>query len=149
MKKLLPLVLLLIFAFTGCNNDAPGSEIQLRNYGFDGITEIRLQNCHNGEYTVLRTEEEIAAITAFLSQIVGADPESGKGYYEGSYAIQCIYEDGEAFSLAFGDSDCFYIGQGGDGYPLRYKLTGKTTKNDIIPFFSQFDQSDFQWEATE
>ena len=141
MRKIIALTLLLIFTCTGCKSDAPGSEIQLKNYGFDGVTEIRIQNCHNGEFTILLDADDISAVTAFLSEIVGADPESGKGYYEGSYAIQCFYEDGEEFSLAFGDSDCFYMGKGSDGYPLRYKLAGKTVKADIVPFFSQFDQS--------
>ena len=145
MKKILVLLLILL-TLSGCKSDAPGSEIQLKNYGFDGVTEIRIQNCHNGEYTILRDAADIAAVTAFLSEMVGTDPESGKGYYEGSYAIKCIYSDGEEFSLAFGDSDCFYMGKGGDGYPLRYQLTGKTVKGDIVPFFSQFDQSGFQWD---
>lgn len=147
MKRILALIfaLWITFAFPGCSSDAPGSEIQLKNYGFDGVTEIRLQNCHNGEFTVILDENDIAAITAFLSEVVGANPESGKGYYEGTYAIKCIYEDGEEFSLAFGDSDCFYMGKGSDGYPLRYHMTGKTIKDDIVPFFSPFDQSGFQW----
>ena len=145
MKKVLALLLILL-TLSGCKSDAPGSEIQLKNHGFDGVTEIRLQNCHNGEFTVLLDESDIASVTAFLSEVVGADPESGKGYYEGTYAVKCIYEDGEEFSLAFGDSDCFYMGKGGDGYPLRYQLKGKTIKNDIVPFFSQFDQSGFQWD---
>ena len=145
MKKVLVLLLILL-TLSGCKSDAPGSEIQLKNYGFDGVTEIRLQNCHNGEFTVLLDEADIASVTAFLSEVVGADPESGKGYYEGTYAVKCIYEDGEEISLAFGDSDCFYMGKSGDGYPLRYRLTGKTVKDDIVPFFSQFDQSGFQWD---
>ena len=146
MKKVLTLFLIILLTLSGCKSDAPGSEIQLKNYGFDGVTEIRLQNCHNGEVTVLLDEADIASVTAFLSEVVGANPESGKGYYEGTYAVKCIYEDGEEFSLAFGDSDCFYMGKGGDGYPLRYQLTQKTVKDDIIPFFSQFDQSGFQWD---
>ena len=138
MKKFLVLLFILILTFTGCKSNAPGSEVQLKNYGFDGVTEIHLQNCHNGEYIILQAEEEITAITAFLSDVVGTDPESGKGYYEGTYAITCYYEDGEEFALAFGDSDCFYMGKGGDGYPIRYQLAGKTIKDDIVPFFSQF-----------
>ena len=141
MKKLVAFVLCLAFLFAGCKSDAPGSEIQLKNYGFDGVTEIRLQNCHNGEVTVLLDEADIASVTAFLSEVVGADPESGKGYYEGTYAVNCIYEDGEEFSLAFGDSDCFYMGKGGDGYPIRYLLTGMTIADDVVPFFARFDQS--------
>ena len=143
MKKLLALFLslFLIFSITGCKDDAPGSEIQLKNYGFDGVTEIRIQNCHNGEYTILREDADIASVTAFLSEIVGTDPESGKSYYEGSYAIKCIYADGEEFSLAFGDSDCFYMGKGGDGYPIRYLLSGMTIADDVVPFFTRFDQS--------
>lgn len=138
MKKFLTLFILLLLTFPGCKGNAPGTEIQLKNYGFDGVTEIHLQNCHNGEYTILQDDEEITVITAFLSEVVGTDPESGKGYYEGTYAITCYYDDGEEFSLAFGDSDCFYMGSGSDGYPIRYQLAGKTIKDDIVPFFSQF-----------
>lgn len=143
MRKNLSLVFILIFTLSGCKGEAPGSEIQLKNYGFDGVTEIRIQNCHNGEYTILQENADITAVTAFLSEVVGVNPESGKGYYEGTYAITCIYEDGEEFSLAFGDSDCFYMGKGGDDYPIRYLLSGMTVADDIVPFFSRFDQSGF------
>ena len=141
MKKIVAFVLCLAFLFAGCKDSAPGSEIQLKNYGFDGVTEIHLQNCHNGEYTILLEADDISAITAFLSEVVGVDSGSGKGYYEGSYTIECIYANGEAFSLAFGDSDCFYMGKGSDGYPIRYLLTGMTIADDVVPFFARFDQS--------
>ena len=48
--------------------------------------------------------------------------------------------------MAFGDSDCFYMGDYGDGYPIRYLLEEITVKEDVIPFFSQFDTSGFQWK---
>ena len=141
MKKFLAFVLCLALLFAGCKGDAPGSEIQLKNYDFDGVTEIRIQNCHNGEYTILLEADDISAITTFLSEIVGTDSGSGKGYYEGTYAIICYRNDETVFSMSFGDSDCFYTGKGGDGYPIRYLLTGMTIADDVVPFFARFDQS--------
>ena len=38
----------------------------------------------------------------------------------------------------YSDSDCFFYGEGDDGYPIRYALTGKTIKGDVVPFFEQF-----------
>ncbi|MBQ8834745.1 MAG: hypothetical protein IJ001_07470 [Oscillospiraceae bacterium] len=143
-------VLLMIFCIAlilvGCGQNGPESEISLSEFNLAGVTEITLNNCHNGEKTTLTDAEDIAAVTDFLQSVTGADPQSGKGYYEGSYVVQ-LYRDGEeVLSIGFGDSDCFYMGDFGDGYPARYVLTDITVSSDVIPFFSRYDESGFVWE---
>ena len=143
MKKLLSLILasVLVFTLFGCNKDSTGSEVKLADLDFSTVNRISLQNCHNGEYTTILEENDISAITSFLKKVTGTDSGSGKGYYEGTYAIICYRNDETVFSMAFGDSDCFYTGKGGDGYPIRYLLTGMTIADDVVPFFARFDQS--------
>ena len=144
LKKSVVLFLLLILALTiaGCKSDAPGGEIQLgREFDFTGVTKISLTNAHNGNITFITEEEDIAEITAFVGETVGKNMGSGKGYYEGSYSLSFYDENGAFFSLGYGDSDCFYMGAGEDGYPVRYILCHINISDDVIPFFSQFDQS--------
>ena len=145
MKKFNVLLLLLILALTiaGCKNDAPGGEIQLgREYDFAGVTRISLTNAHNGNTTFITEEDAIAEITAFVGETVGKRVGSGKGYYEGSYSLSFYDETGKFFSMGYGDSDCFYMGEGGDGYPIRYVLCHINISDDVIPFFSRFDRSE-------
>lgn len=139
------LLWLLCVVLSGCGRDVPSSGMSLSVLDFKDATHISLQNCHNGSITIITDAADIAAIAEFVESVTGADPESGKGYYEGSYSIT-VYRGKEIIeTLAFGDSDCFFIGDYGDGYPIRYTMTNKTVSQDVIPFFSQFDQSGFIW----
>lgn len=144
-KNSVVLFLLLILAVTiaGCKGDTPGGEIQLgREYDFTDVTKISLTNAHNGNTTFITEEHDIAEITAFVGETVGKSVGSGKGYYEGSYSLSFYNETGEFFSVGYGDSDCFYMGEGEDGYPIRYVLCHINIADDVIPFFSRFDQSE-------
>lgn len=146
MKKQLFWIMAFIVAclLLGCT-DAPAADLRLSDPDLSGTDQIRMQNAHNGLFTVITDPQDIAEITAFLQQFAGSDPESGKGYYEGTYQLQFYRADAEIFSIAFGDSDCFYTGKGADGYPLRYLLPEQTIREKVIPFLSQFDQSGFEW----
>jgi len=147
MKKRLFLVLItaLLLMLVSCKEELPAA-FSLSDCDLSGVDQIRMQNAHNGQFTILSDPDDIAAITAFLQKVVGTDPESGKGYYEGTYQLQFFRADALIFSMAFGDSDCFYTGKGADGYPLRYLLPDNTIREKVIPFFSQFDRSGFEWE---
>lgn len=119
------------------------------------VNQIKLQNCHNGKYTFLSDEVAISEICAFLNGIVGVDYGSSKGYYEGTYAVTLQFSDtSEYFTVVFGDSSSFNLGQGDDGYPIRYELLGLEIQ-DVVEFLSQYDSSGFDWamlgqtEATE
>ena len=152
MKKLLVFILVLIFvlAIAGCKSDAPGGEIQLgREFDFSGITQVQLTNCHNGQATIITDEEKIAEIIAFVGEPIGKAMGSGKGFYEGSYSVVFSDENGETFSMAYGDDNVFYMGKGDDGYPIRYHLTNITISDDVIPFFSQYDKSSMMWDETK
>lgn len=119
------------------------------------VNQIKLQNLHNGQYTFLSDEAAISEICAYLAGISGADYGSSKGYYEGTYAVTLQFSDtSEYFSVVFGDSSSFNLGQGDDGYPIRYELLNCEIL-DVVAFFSQYDSSGFEWamlgqaEATE
>ena len=144
MKRLLALLLVLTFALitVGCQKDAPGGEIQLgREYNFDGVTQVKLVNAHNGYSTTITAETDIANIISFVGDTVGKPLGSGKGYYEGSYSVEFYDENGKTFSIGYGDDNVFYTGKGTDGYPIRYRLIHINISDDVIPFFSQYDQS--------
>ena len=148
MKKLLVVVLILIFVFAiaGCKSDAPGGEIQLgEEFDFSGVTQVELVNVHNEYSTTITDETDIANIISFVGDTIIKPLGSGKGYYEGSYSVVFFYDNGEEFILTFGDDTVLYMGEGDDGYPIRYRLTDKTISDDVIPFFSQFDQSGMVW----
>lgn len=152
MKRIIAFILVVTLAsvIVGCKNDAPGGEIQLgREYDFGGVTSVKLVNGHNGYSTTITDEKNIAEITEFVGETVGKIQGSGKGYYEGSYSVVFYYENGETFLLTFGDSDWFYMGKGDDGYPIRYILCHINISDDVIPFFSQYDQSGMEWDKAE
>lgn len=141
------LILLLcsVLLLTGCSQESVAAEAALVDHIPQGITKIALQNAHNGQYTFIEDTGVITQISDFLRTVTGTGAESGKGYYEGSYSITMYQEEEAVFSMAFGDSDCFYMGKYGDGYPIRYLLKDITITEDVIPFFSQFDSSGFLW----
>lgn len=119
------------------------------------VNQIKLQNLQNGQYTFLSDEAAISEICAYLDGIVGADYGSSKGYYEETYAVTLQFSDtSEYFSVVFGDSSSFNLGQGDDGYPIRYELLDREIL-DVVEFFSQYDSSGYEWamlgqaEATE
>lgn len=152
MKNLKALFLVLVFAavIAACKNDAPGGEIQVGiEHDLGGATQVKLVNGHNGYSTTITDENDIAEIAAFVGETIGKSQGSGKGYYEGSYSVVFSYEDGEEFTLVYGDSDCFYMGKGEDGYPIRYILCHINITDDVIPFFSQYDQSGMVWGKTD
>ena len=145
-----PILLTLMLMFAGCKNDAPGGEIQLgREFDFSGVNQVKLVNGHNGFTSFITDENAIAEITSFVGETIGKSLGSGKGYYEGSYSVVFSYENGEEFSLSYGDDDFFYVGLGDDGYPVRYALCHINISDDVIPFLAQYDQSNFVWSEVE
>ena len=141
-------ILILTFCVVGCKGDAPGGEIQIgREYAFSGILQVKLVNGHNGYSTVITDETDMANIISFVEDTVGKPLGSGKGYYEGSYTVVFSDEEGKEFLLTYGDDNVFYMGTGDDGYPIRYRLIHQTIAEDIIPFFSRYDQSGMDRET--
>ena len=148
MKKLLVFILVMIFALAlaGCKSDAPGGEIQIgREYDFSGVTHVKLVNGHNGYSTIITDETDMANVISFVGDTIGKPLGSGNGYYEGSYSVEFFYDNDEEFSLTYGDDTVFYLGEGDDGYPIRYQLIHINISDDVIPFFSQYDQSGMVW----
>ena len=145
MKRLFvfTLILIVVLAIAGCKNDAPGGEIQIgREYDFSGVTQVELINGHNGYSTTIIDEADMAEIISFVGDTVGKPLGSGKDYYEGSYCVVFSYDNGEEFLLTYGDDTVFYLGEGDDGYPVRYRLIHiDISSDDVIPFFSKYDQS--------
>lgn len=139
MKRIFTVLLILCICLSGCGQ-APAKTMDLKDVPCQDITAIHLTNCHNGKVTVIRDSEDIARILAFLQSFRGNGGHSGKGYYEGSYALALFQGQEQAFSMAFGDSDCFFCGKGEDGYPVRYLLEPGSV-DSVIAFFSVFDES--------
>ena len=139
MKRIFCLLLLLCLLLPGCSQ-SPEKTMDLKEVLSRDITAIHLTNCHNGKVTVIRDSEDIARILAFLQSFRGNGGHSGKGYYEGSYALALFQGQEQVFSMAFGDSDCFFSGKGEDGYPVRYLLE-QGSVDSVIAFFSVFDES--------
>ena len=148
MKRLiLPLMLCALLLLTACGRNDVAQKAALADHIPDTVTKIVLQNCHNGQFTAITDAGTMERIKDFLRTVTGSGAESGKGYYEGSYSIAFYQGEETVFFMAFGDSDCFYMGDYGDGYPIRYRLDDMTVKADVIPFLAQFDTSGFQWNG--
>ena len=110
------------------------------------VEKIALKNLHNGMTTDIESAGSIAKICDYLRTLYGVNDGSGKGYYEGSYELTIYLNDSsEFYAIAFGDSDCFYLGKGADGYPVRYQLLGTKIEN-VISNLSTFDSSGFVWD---
>lgn len=109
-----------------------------------GITEIRIRNLHNGDYTTITDQYEIQLISDFIAQVHGENPMSSKGYYGGCYEVQMYNGSEKVFGFGFGDDESFNYGMHSDGYPMRYELRG-VNREDVIRFFSRFDSSGFDW----
>ncbi len=151
MKKLFAVIfaLILVLSIAGCKGNVPGGEIQIgRAYDLSGITQVQLINGHNGYSTIITNETDIASIISFVGDTVGKPLGSGKGYYEGSYSVVLTFGNDEEFRLTYGDDTAFYMGEGDDGYPVRYRLVHMNISDDVIPFFSRYDQSGMVWSET-
>lgn len=105
---------------------------------FSAVNSVHLKNLHNGHTTFL-TPDAIPEITAFVqTSVAGKDGVSARGYYEGSYALTFYEDKTEVFSIGFGDTETFYYGEYGDGYPVRYTLDGITI-DEVTTFLGQYD----------
>ena len=103
------------------------------------VDTVVLTNLHNGEETEITEPGDVQEILDFLEYTEGRFPESGKGWSEGSYELS-FRAGREILRVSFGDSPCFYTGEYGDGYPIRYHFYGHSIE-EVIRFFSRFDSS--------
>lgn len=113
--------------------------IRFADADFSAVTKVRLQNFHGGAVSYLEDPEDIESVAAVMRTVSGVEGTSARGYYEGSYSLEFYVEDTCIFSIGFGDSDSFFIGEYGDGYPIRYTLESHKI-GEIIDFLSQFDE---------
>ncbi len=139
MKRMLLVLVLVALVLAGCGK--PEMTAAFREMDVSDVTRVQIQNLHNGKYSLVTDPESLEEICAYVKGVSGVSGESGKGYYEGSYAV-ALYAEGEEpfFNIGFGDEDVFYYGEGADGYPIRYHLVDLTIK-DTTAFFSRFDSS--------
>jgi len=122
-------------------------KIDFRSWKYAPVNKFILTNLHNGRTTVVSDDTEPDAvynIIEFMRTVRGNHAHSAKGYYEGSYAVECYANDKLLYSMAFGDSPSIYFGEYGDGYPCRFDLEEKTIE-EVIDFFSQYDESGMNW----
>lgn len=139
MKRLALVLAFVALLLAGCGK--PEMTVSFSEMDFGDVTQVRIQNFHNGVYSFVTDPESVEEICDYLKSVSGVAGESGKGYYEGSYAV-ALYSGSEEpfFHFGFGDEDVFYYGEGKDGYPIRYHLVDLTIK-DTTAFFSQYDSS--------
>ena len=112
------------------------------------VTQITLVNGHNGYSTTITDKTDMANIIFFVGETIGKPIGNGKGYYEGSFSGVFSFDNDEEFFLRYGDDTVFYIGEGDDDYPIRYRLIHMNIYNDVFPFFSQYDKSGMIWNET-
>ena len=134
MKKVCWLLLLcLILMACGGKQEIP-EVLTFADADFEGVNSIDILNCHNGKVTQIIYPDQIAEITAFLQQVRGVSPESGKGYSEGSYELTLKAGFDTVLSLAFGDSDSVFVG--GEN-SVRYTLEGMDIQQ-VLEFFANY-----------
>ena len=124
--------------YDGSYNLYPQS-VDFENVDFSVVTEINLKNCHNGQEIYITEDKDIGSICRFVGSVKGRFGMSGRGWSEGSYELIFKDETGnDILALAFGDSDVFFYGDDGEGYPVRYYLDG-ITLDDVIEFLKDYD----------
>lgn len=146
MKKLIALfcIILLTLSLAGCAQQA--AALSLAEESFQNVTQVKLYNCHNGQYSVITDPDTVADICDFIRGVSGTASKKQEGFYEGTYDITLLDPNEKAvFEIAFGDSDAFYCIAAGDTEATRYDMADLTAK-DAIAFFAPWDTSGFQWE---
>ena len=140
LKRILRFALLpvVLFCLCGCGKETLSIDFSEQN--FSNICSIILTNAHNGKQTIIEDVESVNAICVFIKSTKGKEGGSAKGYYEGSYSLSLHEDTAEeaVFRIGYGDSDAFFYGEYGDGYPVRYLLDGMTI-DDAISFLQQYD----------
>ena len=111
----------------------------------NNVTDIILQNNHNGEMTFISDKQAINEICSIIKNIGGINGFSGRHHYEGSYSLTLKDGSEEIFSIQFGDTDAFFYGIDDDGYAIRYELQDLSI-DGIIRMLSPYDTSGFQWD---
>lgn len=115
--------------------------ITFDEYDFGTAERIKLQSMHTGEILWIQEPETVEEITEFLKTVKGINPESAKGFYEGTYTAAFYEPEAEepVFEIGFGDSPAFYYGENADDpeYPNRYVLDGMTIET-VTEFFGQY-----------
>ena len=110
----------------------------------NNVTDIILQNNHNGEMTFISDKQAINEICSIIKSIGGINGLGGRHHYEGSYSLTLKDSSEEIFSIQFGDTDAFFYGIDDDGYAIRYELQGLSI-DGIIRLLSPYDTSGFHW----
>lgn len=111
----------------------------------NNVTDIILQNNHNGEMTFISDKQAINEICSIIKSIGGINGLGGRHHYEGSYSLTLKDGSEEIFSIQFGDTDAFFYGIDDKGYAIRYELQGLSI-DGIIRMLSPYDTSGFQWD---
>lgn len=138
-------IVLAVCLLTDPETEADRGSISFADLETYNVTMAELKNLHNGGYTYLTEPADINAVCDFLKQLSGEYMGSSEGYYEGTYAVRLLSVGEEVFSIVFGDSNTFYYGEGDDAYSLRY-TPSEIDINEIVAFFSVYDNSPFHWD---
>lgn len=139
-------VVLMACLLTNPKIPEPPLQVNFLDLDRETVTEVTLQNGHNGQFTHLADAEAAKEICDIVKSVYGTNGISSKGYYGCSYSVKLYSGKEEILSLAFGDSDVFFHGIGEDGYPVLYELDGLSLEG-VIRLLSRYDESGYDWNA--
>ncbi len=132
---------------TGDTKEEPTS-VSFEDFDFSDVTDIRLDNAHNGKSTAISDPDAVKSICTWLSNISGSNGRNSKGWhYQGTFALTLMAEDETVFQISFGDDDVFFYGKYDKNYAMMYDLDRDI--DDVIRFLYRYDESGFDWGYEE
>lgn len=133
---------------SGDTKEKDPSSVSFANFDFSSVTDIKLDNAHNGRSTAISDPDAVKSICTWLSNISGSNGRNSKGWhYQGSFALTLLAENQEVFQIVFGDDDVFFYGMYDQNYAVMYDLD--RDMEDVIRFLHRYDESGFDWGYEE
>ena len=124
------------------------SSVSFADFDFSAVTDIRLDNAHNGKSTAISDPDAIEDICNFLSGVSGSNGRNSKGWhYQGTFALTLMAEDENVFQITFGDDDVFFYGKYNKNYAMMYDLD--RDMDDVIRYLYRYDESGYDWGYEE
>ncbi len=124
------------------------SSVSFADFDFSAVTDIRLDNAHNGKSTAISDPDAIEDICNFLSGVSGSNGRNSKGWhYQGTFALTLMAEDENVFQITFGDDDVFFYGKYKKNYAMMYDLD--RDMDDVIHYLYRYDESGYDWGYEE
>ena len=132
---------------SGDTKEKPTS-VSFDDFDFSSVTDIKLDNAHNGRSTAISNPDAVKSICTWLSNVSGSNGRNSKGWhYQGTFGLTLLAENEEVFQIAFGDDAVFFYGMYDQNYAVMYDLD--RDMEDVIRFLHRYDESGFDWGIEE